>query len=83
MCFSHPKPGIARGCGWQDLGAFVNLGAYYLVGIPVAAALGFWLDLRGKGLWIGIVVGSFLQAFLLSVIAMCTNWDEKVSVLHF
>ncbi|XP_062109988.1 protein DETOXIFICATION 14-like isoform X1 [Humulus lupulus] len=72
--------GVARGCGWQDLGAFVNLGAYYLVGIPVATALGFWLDLRGKGLWIGIVAGSFLQAFLLSVIAMCTNWDEKAKM---
>ncbi|KAM6589022.1 hypothetical protein CsatA_011627 [Cannabis sativa] len=72
--------GIARGCGWQDLGAFVNLGAYYLVGIPVAAALGFWFDLRGKGLWIGTVVGSFLQAFLLSLIAVCTNWDEKAKM---
>ncbi|CAL8097045.1 unnamed protein product [Prunus armeniaca] len=69
--------GIARGCGWQDLGVYVNLGAYYLVGIPVAATLCFWLDLRGRGLWIGIQVGSFLQAFLYSVITSCTNWEEK------
>ncbi|KAF4350967.1 hypothetical protein F8388_021674 [Cannabis sativa] len=72
--------GIARGCGWQDLGAYVNLGAYYLVGIPVAAALGFRFDLRGKGLWIGIIIGSFLQAFLLSLIAICTNWNEKAKM---
>ncbi|PON35431.1 Multi antimicrobial extrusion protein [Trema orientale] len=69
--------GIARGCGWQDLGAFVNLGAYYLVGIPAAVALGFWLDLRGKGLWIGILVGASLQTFLLSLITICTNWEKK------
>ncbi|CAL8995062.1 unnamed protein product [Prunus brigantina] len=69
--------GIARGCGWQDLGVYVNLGAYYLVGMPVAATLCFWLDLRGRGLWIGIQVGSFLQAFLYSVITSCTNWEEK------
>ncbi|KAF3431958.1 hypothetical protein FNV43_RR26694 [Rhamnella rubrinervis] len=34
--------GIARGCGWQNLAAYVNLGAYYLFGIPIAAILGFW-----------------------------------------
>ncbi|GMN38679.1 hypothetical protein TIFTF001_007917 [Ficus carica] len=49
--------GIALGSGWQHLGAFVNLGAYYFFGLPVAAALSFWLDLRGKGLWIGILSG--------------------------
>lgn len=58
---------------------YVNLGAYYLFGIPVAATLCFWLDLRGKGLWIGIQVGSFLQAALYSVITGCTNWEEKVN----
>ncbi|KAH9603759.1 hypothetical protein KSS87_019577 [Heliosperma pusillum] len=41
--------GIAMGCGWQDIGAYVNLGAYYLFGIPVAATLGFWLQMRGRG----------------------------------
>lgn len=69
--------GIARGCGWQDLAMYVNLGAYYLVGIPVAATLSFWFDFRGKGLWIGILVGSFLQTVLYSVITSCVNWEEK------
>lgn len=75
--------GIARGCGWQDLAMYVNLGAYYLVGIPVAATLSFWFDFRGKGLWIGILVGSFLQTVLYSVITSCVNWEEKVGPLHF
>ncbi|XP_050374162.1 protein DETOXIFICATION 14-like isoform X2 [Argentina anserina] len=69
--------GIARGSGWQNLAVYVNLGAYYLVGIPVAATLGFWFDFRGKGLWIGILVGSFLQAVFYSIITSCTNWEEK------
>ncbi|OMO59742.1 Multi antimicrobial extrusion protein [Corchorus olitorius] len=46
--------GVARGCGWQHIGAYVNLGAFYLCGIPVAATLAFWFQLRGMGLWIGI-----------------------------
>lgn len=69
--------GIARGCGWQDMGAFVNLGAYYFVGIPVSAVLGFWFKLEGKGLWIGILVGSFLQTIMLAVITIFTNWEKK------
>ncbi|XP_058194557.1 protein DETOXIFICATION 12-like isoform X5 [Rhododendron vialii] len=50
--------GVARGCGWQHIGAYVNLGAFYLVGIPMAATLAFWVQLRGKGLWIGIQAGN-------------------------
>ncbi|KAL8120782.1 hypothetical protein AgCh_017824 [Apium graveolens] len=69
--------GIARGCGWQHLGAYVNLAAFYLFGIPIAAALGFWLQLRGKGLWIGIQAGAALQTILLFIITVCTNWEMQ------
>ncbi|CAI8604978.1 unnamed protein product [Vicia faba] len=68
--------GVARGCGWQHLGVYVNLGAFYLCGIPVAAALAFWVQVRGKGLWIGIQVGAIVQCVLLSVITSCINWEQ-------
>ncbi|MED6136461.1 Protein DETOXIFICATION 12 [Stylosanthes scabra] len=42
--------GVARGCGWQHLGVYVNLGAFYLCGIPAAATLAFWVKLKGIGL---------------------------------
>jgi hypothetical protein len=71
--------GIARGCGWQHIGAYVNLGAFYLCGIPVAAALGFRTQLRGMGLWIGIQIGAFVQTILLCIITSCTNWKKQVS----
>ncbi|XP_058769453.1 protein DETOXIFICATION 12-like [Vicia villosa] len=68
--------GIARGCGWQHLGVYVNLGAFYLCGIPVAAALAFWVQVGGKGLWIGIQVGAVVQCVLLSIITSCINWEQ-------
>ncbi|XP_074358194.1 protein DETOXIFICATION 12-like isoform X2 [Apium graveolens] len=68
--------GIARGFGWQHLGAYVNLAAFYLFGIRIAAALGFWLQLRG-GLWIGIQAGAALQTILLFIITVCTNWEMQ------
>ncbi|KAM7520289.1 hypothetical protein LguiB_019251 [Lonicera macranthoides] len=69
--------GVARGSGWQHIGAYVNLGAYYLAGIPVALLLGFVLHLRGKGLWIGLMIGSMVQATLLSLITTSTNWEKQ------
>ncbi|KAJ0037338.1 hypothetical protein Pint_22176 [Pistacia integerrima] len=75
--FQAVLSGIARACGWQDLGAYVNLVAYYLCGIPVAAILGFWLQLRGQGLWIGIQVGAFVQSVLLAILTSCQNWEKQ------
>uniref|UniRef100_A0A9I9D378 Protein DETOXIFICATION 12-like n=1 Tax=Cucumis melo TaxID=3656 RepID=A0A9I9D378_CUCME len=69
--------GIARGCGWQHLGAYVNFGSFYLCGIPVAALLGFLVHLKGRGLWIGIQIGAFVQASLLSFITSRINWEEQ------
>ncbi|BFG17149.1 hypothetical protein CerSpe_034230 [Prunus speciosa] len=71
--------GVARGTGWQHIGAYINLGAFYLCGIPVAATLAFWVQLRGRGLWIGIQVGSFVQTILLSFVTSCTNWEKQAS----
>ncbi|XP_050223060.1 protein DETOXIFICATION 16-like [Mercurialis annua] len=69
--------GVARGCGWQKMGAYVNLGAYYLVGVPCAIVLTFVFHFGGKGLWMGIISGSSLQTILLLVITMHTNWESE------
>lgn len=70
--------GIARGTGWQNIGAYVNLGAYYGVGIPIAVLLGFVFKLRGKGLWIGVSIGTALQALSLALVTAFTNWEKQV-----
>lgn len=75
--------GVARGTGWQHIGAYVNLGSYYIVGIPVALVLGFVLDLKGKGLWSGLVAGATVQSISLSLITSLTNWDKQVSISCF
>ncbi|KAE8730278.1 MATE efflux family protein 9-like [Hibiscus syriacus] len=71
--------GVARGSGWQHIGAYVNLGAFYLVGIPAAATLAFWLQLKGIGLWVGIQSGSLTQNILLAIVTSCVNWEEQAS----
>nr|DAD31942.1 TPA_asm: hypothetical protein HUJ06_010793 [Nelumbo nucifera] len=69
--------GTARGCGWQKIGAFVNLGAYYLVGIPSAVILAFVFHLGGKGLWMGIIFAVFLQMLFLGIITLRTDWEQQ------
>uniref|UniRef100_A0A0A9GUS1 Protein DETOXIFICATION n=1 Tax=Arundo donax TaxID=35708 RepID=A0A0A9GUS1_ARUDO len=37
--------GVAVGCGWQAFVAYVNVGCYYIVGIPLGCLLGFYFEL--------------------------------------
>ncbi|EOA34619.1 hypothetical protein CARUB_v10022179mg [Capsella rubella] len=71
--------GVARGTGWQHIGAYANIGSYYLVGIPVGSVLCFVVKLRGKGLWIGILVGSTLQTIVLGLVTYFTNWEQEAA----
>ncbi|BFG14630.1 hypothetical protein CerSpe_009040 [Prunus speciosa] len=70
--------GVIRGSGQQKIGAYVNLGAYYLMGIPTSVVLAFVLHLGGKGLWIGIIVALFSQTLFLAIIITRTDWEKEV-----
>ncbi|KAK6946703.1 hypothetical protein RJ641_000176 [Dillenia turbinata] len=39
---------VTRGCGWQHLAVYVNLGTYYFVGMPISCILGFLVKLYAK-----------------------------------
>ncbi|XP_010466974.1 PREDICTED: protein DETOXIFICATION 2 [Camelina sativa] len=69
--------GVARGSGWQHIGALINVVAYYLVGAPVGVYLGFSRELNGKGLWCGVVVGSAVQAIILAIVTASMNWKKQ------
>lgn len=69
--------GTVRGCGWQKIGAYINLGSYYVVGIPAAVLLAFLLHIGGKGLWLGIICALVVQTLSLFIIIMRTNWVQE------
>ncbi|XP_042000523.1 protein DETOXIFICATION 16-like [Salvia splendens] len=71
--------GAVRGCGWQKMGAFINLGSYYLVGIPLSILLAFVAHIGGKGLWMGIICALVVQVFCLSIIMLRTNWEHQTN----
>ncbi|KAF0902730.1 hypothetical protein E2562_019078 [Oryza meyeriana var. granulata] len=68
------------GCGKQKIGAAVNLGAFYLVGIPMTALLAFSLHLNGMGLWLGIVYGSIIKLLVLVFVSCCIDWEKEAIV---
>ncbi|KAI7750496.1 hypothetical protein M8C21_032717 [Ambrosia artemisiifolia] len=65
--------GSLRGCGFQKIGAFINLGSYYLVGIPFAVLLAFVLH----GLWFGIITALVVQVISLLTVTVRTKWDVE------
>lgn len=71
--------GVSIGAGWQSTVAYVNLGCYYLVGIPVGLLLGYVLNLQVKGVWIGMLFGTLVQTIVLFIITFRTDWDKQVA----
>ncbi|CAL5086446.1 unnamed protein product [Urochloa decumbens] len=71
--------GVAVGCGWQAFVAYVNVGCYYVVGVPLGVFLGFYLDLGAKGVWSGMVIGgTLMQTLILLWVTFRTDWNKEV-----
>ncbi|KAG6509259.1 protein DETOXIFICATION 41-like [Zingiber officinale] len=70
--------GVAIGSGWQAIVAYVNVGAYYLIGLPIAIVLGFKTGLAAAGIWWGLIIGVFVQTVSLIVLTARTNWNREV-----
>ncbi|TXG56226.1 hypothetical protein EZV62_017539 [Acer yangbiense] len=66
--------GVAVGAGWQGVVAYVNIGCYYLFGIPLGLVLGF------KGIWSGMLTGTVLQTLILFGMIYKTNWNKEASI---
>ncbi|PNT74408.1 hypothetical protein BRADI_1g14350v3 [Brachypodium distachyon] len=69
--------GVAIGAGWQSLVAFINIGCYYLVGIPLGVIFGFKLKLGALGIWVGMSIGTLLQTAVLLIICFRTKWEKQ------
>ncbi|CAN1232452.1 Protein DETOXIFICATION 40 [Linum perenne] len=74
------KLGVAVGCGWQEFVAYVNIGSYYVVGIPMGVILGFYFNFGVKGIWSGMVGGMALQTIILLWVTIRTDWVKEAQV---
>ncbi|XP_026391082.1 protein DETOXIFICATION 27-like isoform X2 [Papaver somniferum] len=75
--------GVAVGSGWQASVAYINLGCYYVVGLPLGVTLGWVFHLGVGGIWSGMIGGTAVQTLILIIMTMRCDWDmqaEKASL---
>ncbi|KAJ0964131.1 hypothetical protein J5N97_029253 [Dioscorea zingiberensis] len=66
--------GVLRGSARPRVAANINLGSFYLVGTPVAAALAFWARFDFKGLWLGLLAAQAACVVLMLGVIRRTDW---------
>ncbi|CAN1169681.1 Protein DETOXIFICATION 27 [Linum perenne] len=70
--------GVAVGSGWQKYVAYINLGCYYLIGVPLGFVMGWGFDLGVKGIWAGMIFGgTAIQTVILAIITIRCDWDKE------
>ncbi|XP_074589119.1 protein DETOXIFICATION 52-like [Curcuma longa] len=69
--------GVLRGSARPSRAAHINLGAFYLVGMPIAVGLGFWLRLGFVGLWTGLLAAQVCCAGLMLRAVSTTDWEAQ------
>ncbi|CAL5073871.1 unnamed protein product [Urochloa decumbens] len=69
--------GVAIGSGWQGLVAYVNIGSYYLIGVPLGVLLGWGFNCGVPGVWAGMIGGTMMQTLILALITLRCDWNEE------
>ncbi|XP_030528414.1 protein DETOXIFICATION 27-like [Rhodamnia argentea] len=70
--------GVAVGSGWQAYVAYINLGCYYIVGLPLGFLMGWVFHLGVVGIWGGMIFGgTAVQTVILTVITIRCDWEKE------
>ncbi|URD91265.1 Zinc finger, C3HC4 type (RING finger) [Musa troglodytarum] len=69
--------GVLRGSARPRVGANVNLGSFYAVGMPVAVGLAFFTGLDFKGLWLGLLAAQTTCVLLMLLVIKSTDWSTQ------
>lgn len=59
--------GVAVGGGWQGLVAYINLGCYYIFGLPLGFILGYVLHLGPQVTFVSVEKPILLELYLISI----------------
>ncbi|KAJ3074487.1 hypothetical protein HDU98_011170 [Podochytrium sp. JEL0797] len=74
--------GILRGVGRPEIGAYLNLIGYYILGIPIGVFFCFQLGWDLFGLWIGLtvalVVVTTVEIYMISLL----DWNKESDNAH-
>ncbi|PPD85047.1 hypothetical protein GOBAR_DD18000 [Gossypium barbadense] len=63
--------GVAIGSGWQATVAYINLGCYYIIGLPLGILMGW-------GIWGGMIFGgTAIQTVILAIFTIQRDWEKE------
>jgi MATE family multidrug resistance protein len=71
---------IVRGIGRQQIGFVLNLIAYYVIGLPLGAALTFGAELGVYGVWAGLAVALAVLSCMVVVYNFTIDWAHECHV---
>ncbi|PSC75850.1 MATE efflux family [Micractinium conductrix] len=71
--------GVLRAAGRQALGAALNLGSYWGVGLPTAYLLAVKAGLELRGLWGGLVTCTTLQGCICLGVLFTFKWEREAA----
>ncbi|KAK9166419.1 hypothetical protein Scep_001610 [Stephania cephalantha] len=66
--------GALRGSARPCVGATINLGSFYGVGMPIAVLMGFYMDMGLMGLWLGLLAAQATCGVLMTFVVLRTDW---------
>ncbi|KAJ8544061.1 hypothetical protein K7X08_025679 [Anisodus acutangulus] len=70
--------GVAVGSGWQAYVAYINLGCYYLLGVPLGFIMGWGFHFGVMGIWAGMIFGgTAVQTLILAIITIRCDWNKE------
>ncbi|KAG6620229.1 hypothetical protein I3842_Q075200 [Carya illinoinensis] len=71
--------GVAVGSGWQAFVAYINLGCYYIIGLPLGFLMGWVFDFGVTGIWGGMIFGTAMQTLVLAIITIRSDWKKQAN----
>ncbi|KFK22837.1 hypothetical protein AALP_AAs68044U000100, partial [Arabis alpina] len=70
--------GVAVGSGWQSYVAYINLGCYYCIGVPLGFLMGWVFKYGVMGIWAGMIFGgTSVQTLILCFIVIGCDWEKE------
>ncbi|XP_004501679.1 protein DETOXIFICATION 27-like [Cicer arietinum] len=70
--------GVAVGSGWQVFVAYINIGCYYLIGLPLGILMGWVFNTGVSGIWGGMILGgTATQTVILIIVTLRCDWEKE------
>lgn len=71
--------GVLTGSARPKVGANINFGSFYLVGLPVAVFMGFKFKIGFLGLWFGLVAAQASCVCMMLYTLVRTDWKQQAT----